>query len=53
MNNSVTGWKKCKNQRYAEYGTQRSWCRIPKEEPVVEQLEFPVIDDSDIPAEWE
>ena len=52
MNNSVTGWQKCKNQRYAEYGTQRSWCRIPKEEPVVEQLEFPVIDDADIPAEW-
>ena len=53
MNNSVTGWKKCKNQRYAEYGTQRSWCRIPKEEAMVEQLEFPVIDDADIPAEWE
>ena len=53
MNNSVTGWRKCKNQRYAEYGTQRSWCRILKEEPVVEQLEFPVIDDADIPTEWE
>ena len=53
MNNSVTGWQKCKNQRYAEYGTQRSWCRIPKEEPTVEQLEFPVINDADIPAEWE
>ena len=52
MNNSVTGWKKCKNQRYAEYGTQRSWCRIPNEEPVVEQLKFPVIEDMDIPAEW-
>ena len=24
-----------------------------KEEPVVEQLEFPVVDDADIPAEWE
>ena len=53
MNNSVTGWKKCKNQRYAEYGTQRSWCRIPKEEAMVEQLEFPVIEDADIPAEWD
>ena len=53
MNNSVTGWQKCKNQRYAEYGTQRAWCRIPKEETVVEQLEFPVINDADIPAEWE
>ena len=53
MNNSVTGWQKCKNQRYAEYGTQRSWCRIPREESVVEQLEFPVIEDIDIPAEWE
>lgn len=53
MNNSVTGWQKCKNQRYAEYGTQRSWCRISKEESVIEQLEFPVIEDTDIPAEWE
>jgi hypothetical protein len=47
------GWEKCSNQRYPEFGSQRSWRRILKEEPVVEQLEFPVIDDADIPAEWE
>jgi predicted P-loop ATPase len=53
MNNSIVGWEKCSNQRYPEFGSQRSWRRILKEEPVVEQLEFPVIDDADIPAEWE
>ena len=57
MNNSIVGWEKCSNQRYPEYGSQRSWRRIPKQEPVVEQLEitedFPVIEDTDLPADWE
>ena len=57
MNNSIVGWEKCSNQRYPEFGSQRSWRRIRKKEPVVEQLEitedFPVIEDTDLPADWE
>jgi predicted P-loop ATPase len=57
MNNSIVGWEKCSNQRYPEFGSQRSWRRIQKKEPVVEQLEitedFPVIEDTDLPADWE
>ena len=57
MNNAVVGWEKCKNQRYPEFGTQRSWRRIQNAEPVMEQLEitenFPVIEDTDLPAEWD
>lgn len=56
MNNSVTGWEKCGNQRYPGLGAQRSWRRIVKKEPVVEQLElseeYPIIEDADIPEEW-
>ena len=43
--------------RYPECGTQRSWRRIQNVEPVMEQLEitedYLVIDDTDLPAEWE
>lgn len=57
MNNSIVGWEKCSNQRYPEFGSQRSWHRIRKKEPVVDQLEitegFPVIEDTDLPADWE
>ena len=57
MNNSIVGWEKCSNQRYPEFGSQRSWRRIQKKEPVVEQLEitedFPVIEDTDLPADWD
>lgn len=57
MNNSIVGWEKCSNQRYPEFGSQRSWRRIRKKEPMVEQLEitedFPEIDDVDLPAEWD
>ena len=57
MNNSIVGWEKCSNQRYPEYGSQRSWRRIQKKEPIVEQREitedFPVIEDTDLPADWE
>lgn len=57
MNNSIVGWEKCSNQRYPEFGSQRSWRRIRKKEPAVEQLEitedFPVIEDTELPADWE
>ena len=56
MNSTIEGWEKCGNQRYSDFGNQRSWRRIPKSPPITAQQlsiseEFPIIE-SEIPAQW-
>ena len=49
MNQSISGWAKGPQHRFAAYGQQRSWCRVPAET----QEDYPVIEEQlELPEGW-